>query len=61
MTQTAYKTVFGSLDQYEKGGVQLIDDKVTNYAFSNCFEIVGGQWQELVMNNKLISVKIIRV
>ena len=41
MTQTAYKTVFGSLDQYEKGGVQLIDDKVTNYAFSNCFEIAN--------------------
>ena len=41
MTQTAYKTVFGSLDRYEKGGVQIIGDNVKNYAFSNCFEIAS--------------------
>jgi hypothetical protein len=41
MAQTAYKTVFGSLDHYDKGGVQIIGDDVKNYAFSNCFEIAG--------------------
>ena len=41
MTQTVYKTQFGSLDRFEKGGVQMIDDNVKNYAFSNCFEIAS--------------------
>lgn len=36
-----YKTHFGSLDRYEKGGVQAIDDDVKHYAFSNCFEIAS--------------------
>ena len=39
MTAPAYHTVFGSLDRYEKGGVQNIADDVRHYAFSNCFEI----------------------
>ncbi len=41
MSATAYKTHFGSLDRFEKGGVQTIDDDVKNYAFSNCFEIAS--------------------
>ena len=42
MTSTAtYRTQFGSLDRYEKGGVQIIDDNVRHYAFSNCFEIAS--------------------
>ena len=41
MTATAYRTVFGSLDRYEKGGVQNIADDVKHYAFSNCFEIAS--------------------
>ena len=41
MPHTAYKTQFGSLDRFEKGGVQIIDDNVKNYAFSNCFEIAS--------------------
>jgi hypothetical protein len=36
-----YKTVFGSLEHYEKGGVQLIDDNIRHYAFSNCFEVAS--------------------
>lgn len=43
MTQTAaapvYTTTFGSIDRFDKGGVQIIDDDVRHYAFSNCFEI----------------------
>jgi len=41
MTATAYHTRFGSLQHYEKGGVQPIADDVRNYAFSNCFEIAS--------------------
>ena len=41
MTAPAYQTVFGSLDRYEKGGVQNIADDVRHYAFSNCFEIAS--------------------
>jgi hypothetical protein len=41
MTATAYRTVFGSLDRYDKGGVQNITDDVRHYAFSNCFEIAS--------------------
>lgn len=41
MPATAYKTVFGSLDRYDKGSVQIIGDDVKNYAFSNCFEIAS--------------------
>lgn len=36
---TQYTTNFGSLESYQKGGVQVINDNAKNYAFSNCFEI----------------------
>jgi hypothetical protein len=32
MPQTHYQTVFGSLEHFEKGGVQVIDDNVKHYA-----------------------------
>lgn len=41
MPQAAYETRFGSLEHYEKGQVQIIDDDVKHYAFSNCFEIAS--------------------
>lgn len=41
MDQTSYETKFGSLNDFEKGSVQIIDDDVKNYAFSNCFEIAS--------------------
>ncbi len=33
------KTVFGSLANYQKGGVAIIDDDPKNYVFSNVFEV----------------------
>lgn len=36
-----YTTIFGSLDNYEKGGVDLIDDDPKYYAFSNVFEVAS--------------------
>ena len=41
MTTPRYETKFGSLAHFEKGGVQIIDDNVKNYAFSNCFEVAS--------------------
>lgn len=35
------KTYFGSLENYQKGGVQVIDDDPKNYAFSNVFEVAS--------------------
>jgi hypothetical protein len=58
MTQTAYTTVFGSLQHYEKGGVQIIDDDVKNYAFSNCFEIASQAkpYEKIVFGQNQIYV-----
>jgi hypothetical protein len=35
------QTVFGSLNNYEKGGVQVIDDDPKHYCFSNVFEVAS--------------------
>lgn len=35
------QTVFGSLNNYVKGGVQVIDDDPKHYAFSNVFEVAS--------------------
>ena len=36
---TAHHTVFGSLDDYEKGHIEIINDKPKHYTFSNMFEV----------------------
>ncbi|MGA2409840.1 MAG: hydroxyquinol 1,2-dioxygenase [Candidatus Binataceae bacterium] len=36
-----YQTRFGSLRQYQKGGVEAINDDPRNYAFSNIFEVAN--------------------
>ncbi|HYR84850.1 MAG TPA: hydroxyquinol 1,2-dioxygenase, partial [Terriglobia bacterium] len=36
-----YHTVFGSLEHYEKGGVEVIDDDPRHYVFSNVFEVAS--------------------
>jgi hypothetical protein len=38
---TAYVTRFGSLDHWEKGGVEIIADNAKNYVFSNIFEVAS--------------------
>ena len=37
----AMQTIFGSLEQYEKGGVEVFDDSPKRYAFSNAFEVAS--------------------
>lgn len=36
-----YKTVFGAIDNYRKGGVAVINDDPKNYVFSNIFEVAA--------------------
>ncbi|MDQ8935591.1 hydroxyquinol 1,2-dioxygenase [Acinetobacter rudis] len=36
---TAYTTKFGSLKDYEKGSIQIVQGEASNYAFSNVFEV----------------------
>ena len=38
---TTYVTKFGSLDRYEKGSIDVIDDDRKHYAFSNLFEVAA--------------------
>lgn len=53
-----YRTRFGSLDDYEKGHVQIIDDDVKHYAFSNCFEIASRAkpYEKIVFGQNQIYV-----
>jgi hypothetical protein len=37
-----YKTVFGSLDSYKKGEINIIADDPKNYVFSNVFEVAAA-------------------
>jgi hypothetical protein len=39
--ETRYKTAFGSLDDYQKGSLQIIDDDPKRYTYSNMFEVAG--------------------
>jgi len=36
-----HTTRFGSLEHYEKGGVEVINDDARNYVFSNIFEVAA--------------------
>jgi hypothetical protein len=38
---SSYHTVFGSLGNYEKGGVEVIDANPKHYVFSNVFEVAS--------------------
>jgi hypothetical protein len=46
-----YKTVFGSLTNYEKGGVEVINDTPQNYVFSNFFEVANRAkpWEKVAV------------
>ena len=58
MPEVAYHTRFGSLQHYEKGGVQPISDDVRHYAFSNCFDIASQSkpYEKVVFGQNQIYV-----
>ena len=37
-----YTTAFASLDRYDKGGVEVINDDPKNYVFSNMFDVASA-------------------
>ncbi|NHV26525.1 hydroxyquinol 1,2-dioxygenase [Burkholderia sp. D-99] len=41
MTDTAFHTVFGSLDSYRKGEIEITSGSAQHYAFSNVFEVAS--------------------
>lgn len=50
-----YDTSFGSLGHYTKGGVEVIDDDVKHYAFSNVFEVAGHArpWEKVAVGKNM--------
>lgn len=38
---SGYRTAFASLHDYEKGGIEIVDDDPKRYAFSNVFEVAA--------------------
>lgn len=39
---TTYTTAFGAIDNFDKGGVEVINDDARNYVFSNVFEVAAS-------------------
>jgi hypothetical protein len=58
-----YVTRFGSLDDFDKGGVEVINDDPRNYAFSNAFEVASNAkpWEKVaVAKNMEYVLEVIR-
>ena len=49
--RSAYTTVFGSLDNFDKGAVELINDDARHYAFSNVFDVASKSkpWEKVAV------------
>lgn len=47
----SYKTVFGSLDNYTKGSIDVINDNKKHYVFSNIFEVAtkSKPWEKVAV------------
>jgi hypothetical protein len=52
---TTYTTKFGSLADYEKGGIDIINDNAKNYAFSNVFEVANSSkpWEKVAVGKNM--------
>ena len=50
-----YVTKFGSLEHYEKGTVEVIDDDPKHYAFSNLFEVASNAkpWEKIAVGKNM--------
>lgn len=55
LERASYTTKFGSLDSYEKGGVELIADDARHYAFSNVFEVAAKSepWEKVAVGKNM--------
>jgi hypothetical protein len=52
---TTYVTKFGSLDNYEKGSIDVIDDDPKHYTFSNLFEVASHArpWEKVAVGKNM--------
>ena len=52
---TGYVTKFGSLDDYAKGGIDVIDGDAKHYAFSNIFEVASHAkpWEKIAVGKNM--------
>lgn len=52
---TTYTTTFGSLADYSKGGIEIIDDDPKHYAFSNMFEVANSSkpWEKVAVGKNM--------
>ena len=60
---TSYVTKFGSLDDYEKGSIEIIDDDPKHYTFSNIFEVANASrpWEKVAVGKNMdYVVEVIR-
>jgi hypothetical protein len=60
---TNYVTKFGSLDEFEKGSIEIIDDDPKHYAFSNIFEVANASrpWEKVAVGKNMdYVVEVIR-
>lgn len=50
-----YRTVFASLDEFDKGGIEVVDDDRRRYAFSNIFEVAraAAPYEKVVVGKHL--------
>jgi hypothetical protein len=52
---TTYVTRFGSLANYQKGGIEIIDDDPKHYVFSNMFEVASHAepWEKVAVGKNM--------
>ena len=58
-----YTTAFASLDRYDKGGVEVINDDPKNYVFSNMFDVASAAqpWEKVaVAKNMEYVLEVVR-
>ena len=50
-----YTTAFASLDRYDKGGVEVINDDPKNYVFSNMFDVASAArpWEKVAVGKNM--------
>jgi hypothetical protein len=50
-----YQTRFGSMDQFKKGSIELINDKAKHYVFSNVFDVANRSkpYEKVVVGKNL--------
>lgn len=53
--KSKYTTKFGSLESWDKGGVELINDDARHYAFSNVYEVAASSkpWEKVAVGKNL--------